>query len=109
MLTGKTMYVPDRQGPEDSVSFHGLVRRYVGGSGESFVGFGYSHGYSREELEDRAELLALDADTAAGERRAAGASALAAVGVGQHQPAGAGRARSRCGSTRWAASVSVYF
>ena len=63
MLTGKTMYVPDRQGPEDSVSFHGLVRRYVGGSGESFVGFGYSHGYSRDELEDRAELLALDADT----------------------------------------------
>ena len=63
MLTGKTMYVPDRRGPEDSVSFHGLARRYIGGSGESFLGFGYSHGYSRDELADRAELLVLDADT----------------------------------------------
>ena len=63
MLTGKAMYVPDFEGPEDSMSFHGQVRRYVGGSGESFVGGGYSHGYSREELSDRAELLGLDADT----------------------------------------------
>jgi YaiO family outer membrane protein len=63
MLTGKTMYVPDRRGPEDSVSFHAVARRYVGASGESFLGFGYSHGYSRDELDDRAELLVLDADT----------------------------------------------
>jgi YaiO family outer membrane protein len=63
MLTGKTLYVPDAQGPEDSVSFHALVRRYIGGSGESYIGAGYSRGFSREELEDRAELLGLDADT----------------------------------------------
>jgi YaiO family outer membrane protein len=63
MLTGKAMYVPDFEGPEDSVSFHAVVRRYVGGSGESWIGGGYSHGYSREELGDSAELQNLDADT----------------------------------------------
>jgi YaiO family outer membrane protein len=63
MLTGKAMYVPDFEGPEDSVSFHGVVRRYLGGSGQSWIGGGYSHGYSREELGDSAELQNLDADT----------------------------------------------
>ncbi|MGD9903565.1 MAG: YaiO family outer membrane beta-barrel protein [Vicinamibacterales bacterium] len=63
MLTGKAMYVPDRDGPEDAVSYHAVVRRYVGGSGESWIGGGFSHGYSREELGDSAELQNLDADT----------------------------------------------
>lgn len=63
MLTGRAMYVPDFEGPEDSISVHAQVRRYIGGSGESYLGAGYSHGYSREELGDRAELQNLDADT----------------------------------------------
>jgi YaiO family outer membrane protein len=63
MLTGRAMYVPDTDGPEDAVSYHALVRRYVRGSDQSFVGAGYSRGYSREELGDRAELQNFDADT----------------------------------------------
>ena len=63
MLTAKAFTVPDFEGPEDSISYHGVARRYVRGDGESFVGVGYSRGYSREELADRAELLQLGADT----------------------------------------------
>jgi YaiO family outer membrane protein len=63
MLTGKMSLVPDHDGPEDAVSYHGLVRRYIRGDGVSFVGGGYSRGFSREELSDRAELQQLDADT----------------------------------------------
>jgi YaiO family outer membrane protein len=63
MLTGKAMIVPDREGPEDGVSYHALIRRYVGGSGQSWVGGGYSHGYNREELGDSAELQNVNADT----------------------------------------------
>lgn len=63
MLTGKVFSVPDLEGPEDSISYHGVVRRYVRGDGESYVGGGYSHGFSREEIGDRAELAQLDADT----------------------------------------------
>jgi len=63
MITGKVFSVPDYQGPEDSLSYHGLVRRYIRGDGESFLSAGYSRGASREELTDSAELLQLDADT----------------------------------------------
>jgi YaiO family outer membrane protein len=63
MLTAKAFSVPDFEGPEDSLSYHGVARRYVRGDGESFWGVGYSRGYSREELGDRAELLQLGADT----------------------------------------------
>lgn len=63
MLTAKAFSVPDFEGPQDSISYHAVVRRYVRGDGESFVGVGYSRGYSREELGDRAELQQLDADT----------------------------------------------
>lgn len=63
MLTGKVFSVPDFEGPEDSISYHAVVRRYVRGDGRSFVGGGYSRGFSREELGDRAELQQLDADT----------------------------------------------
>ena len=108
MLTGKTMFVPDHQGPEDSVSFHGLVRRYVGSSGESYVGFGYSHGYSRDELEDRAELLGLGADTLrAGAELLVHPRLLAAVSASTSRQERAER------STLWqhalAASLTLYF
>ena len=63
MLTAKAFSVPDLEGPEDSISYHAVVRRYVRGDGESFLGLGYSRGYSREELGDRAELQQLGADT----------------------------------------------
>ena len=63
MITGKVFSVPDFEGPEDSLSYHGLVRRYIRGDGESFLSAGYSRGSSREELTDSAELLQLDADT----------------------------------------------
>lgn len=63
MVTGKAFSVPDFGGPEDSISYHGVVRRYVRGDGESFVGAGYSRGYSREEIGDRAELALLNANT----------------------------------------------
>jgi len=63
MVTAKAFSVPDFDGPEDSISYHAVARRYVRGDGESFWGVGYSRGYSREELVDRAELQQLDADT----------------------------------------------
>lgn len=63
MLTGKAFAVPDHEGPRDSVSYHAVLRRYIRGDGESYLGAGYSRGYSREEIGDRAELLELDADT----------------------------------------------
>lgn len=63
MLTGKAFAIPDFEGPEDSISYHAVVRRYVRGDGESFLGAGYSRGYSREEVGDVAELALLNADT----------------------------------------------
>jgi YaiO family outer membrane protein len=63
MFTGKAFAVSDHAGPEDSISYHAVMRRYIRGDGESYVGAGYSRGYSREEIGDRAELLQLDADT----------------------------------------------
>lgn len=63
MITGKVFSVPDYAGPEDSVSYHGVVRRYIRGDGVSFVGGGYSRGFSREEVADRAVLQQLGADT----------------------------------------------
>lgn len=63
MLTAKVVSVPDIGGDEDSMSYHGVVRRYIRGDGISFVGAGYSRGFSREEVADRAELQQLGADT----------------------------------------------
>ncbi|MFN7978625.1 MAG: YaiO family outer membrane beta-barrel protein [Vicinamibacterales bacterium] len=63
MLTGKAFAIPDFEGPEDSISYHAVVRRYIKGDGESFLGAGYSRGYSREEIGDAAELAQLNADT----------------------------------------------
>jgi YaiO family outer membrane protein len=61
MLTGRAYFIP--QEPSDSSSYHGLVRRYFGSDGTSFVGMGYSHGFSREEIRNLADLLTLDSDT----------------------------------------------
>lgn len=63
MLTGKAFAIPDFHGPQDSISYHAVVRRYIKGDGESFLGAGYSRGYSREEIGDAAELAQLNADT----------------------------------------------
>lgn len=62
MFTGKVSLVPDdRTG--DSWSYHALARRYFGDQGTSFVGAGYSHGFTREEPRGAGDLLRVDADT----------------------------------------------
>ena len=66
MITGKVFHVP-ADGPLDSTSYHGGVRRYVRGDGASYVGIAYSHGFSREEIRDLSDLAALDSDTVRGE------------------------------------------
>ena len=65
MLTGKVYFIPKE--PSDSTSYHGVVRRYFGSDGTSFLGVGYSHGFSREEIRNLADLIALDSDTVRGE------------------------------------------
>ena len=62
MVTGKVFYVP-APGPLDSTSYHGGFRRYVRGDGVSYVGLTYSHGFSREEIRNLADLTTLDSDT----------------------------------------------
>jgi YaiO family outer membrane protein len=107
MVTGKVFSVPDFEGAEDSVSFHGVVRRYIRGDGESFLTAGYSRGSSREELSDSAELRQLDADTfRAGAEILFGRATVAVSGSTSRQE------RARFG-TLWqhsfGASLSVYF
>lgn len=107
MITGKVFSVPDFEGPEDSLSFHGLVRRYVRGDGESFLTAGYSRGSAREEIGDSAELRQLDADTfRAGAELLLGRTIVAVSGSTSRQE------RSRNG-TLWqhsfGASLSVFF
>jgi YaiO family outer membrane protein len=62
MLTGKALVVPDPLAGE-SWSYHFNVRRYFGGAGTSYYGFGYGHGFSREEPRDAGDLTRVDADT----------------------------------------------
>ena len=62
MLTGKVFHVP-REGPLDSTSYHGGFRRYIRGDGVSYVGLTYSHGFSREEIRNIADLTTLDSET----------------------------------------------
>jgi YaiO family outer membrane protein len=62
MLTGKVFHVPG-EGPLDSTSYHGGFRRYLRGDGVSYVGVTYSHGSSREEIRNIADLATLDSDT----------------------------------------------
>ena len=65
MLTGKVYFIPAE--PSDSTSYHGVVRRYFGSDGTSFLGMGYSHGFSREEIRNLSDLITLDSDTVRGE------------------------------------------
>jgi YaiO family outer membrane protein len=62
MLTGKVFHVP-REGPLDSTSYHGGFRRYIRGDGVSYVGLTFSHGFSREEIRNVADLTTLDSET----------------------------------------------
>lgn len=66
MITGKAFLVPD-QLLGDSWSFHGTVRRYFGAAGTSFIGGGYSHGFSREEPRGAGDLIRVDGDTVRGQ------------------------------------------
>ncbi|MEO7276273.1 MAG: YaiO family outer membrane beta-barrel protein, partial [Vicinamibacterales bacterium] len=66
MLTAKVFHVPV-EGPLDSTSYHGAVRRYIRGDGSSYVGLTYSHGFAREEIRNAADLTTLDSDTIKGE------------------------------------------
>ena len=107
MVTGKVFSVPDYEGPQDSVSFHGVVRRYVRGDGESFLTAGYSRGSSREELSDRAELLQLHADTLrAGAEMLFGRAVVAVSGSTSRQERAQ---RSTLWQHSFGASLSVYF
>ena len=65
MLTGKVYFIPAE--PSDSTSYHGVARRYFGSDGTSFIGVGYSHGFSREEIRNLSDLITLDSDTVRGE------------------------------------------
>ena len=62
MLTGKVFHVPG-EGSLDSTSYHGGFRRYIRGDGVSYVGLTYSHGFSREEIRNAADLTTLNSDT----------------------------------------------
>lgn len=66
MMTGKVMLVPDAI-LGDAWSYHGQVRRYFGAAGTSFVGAGYSHGFSREEPRGAGDLIRVDGDTVRGQ------------------------------------------
>jgi YaiO family outer membrane protein len=107
MLTGKVFAVPDYEGPQDSVSYHALARRYIRGDGESFLSAGYSRGRSREEIADRSELALLDADTfRAGAEVLVGRTVVAVNGSTSRQE------RARLGALwqhSFGASLSVYF
>lgn len=69
MLTGKVFHVPDAQ-LGSTQSYHAQVRRYFGVEGTSFVGLGYSRGFSREEPRGAGDLLRLNADTVRGQLQA---------------------------------------
>jgi YaiO family outer membrane protein len=57
MASGKVYHVPG-QGPIDPTSYHGIVRRYFGADGTSFIGAGYGDGLSREEVRSTGDLVA---------------------------------------------------
>jgi YaiO family outer membrane protein len=65
LFTGRTYVTPDTLGP--SVSLHGIARRYFGAGGTDYVGFRYSHGRSKEEIQSLDDLALLHADALAGE------------------------------------------
>lgn len=65
MLTGKVMVVPNEL-TGNSWSYHGVARWYFGDLGTSYLGAGYTHGFSREEPRSEGDLLRVDADTVRG-------------------------------------------
>lgn len=62
MFTGKVVHIPVKE-QADSMSYQGSFRRYVRGDGVSYVGLAYSHGFSREEIRNVADLATLDSET----------------------------------------------
>lgn len=66
MLTGKAFVVPDNV-LGDAWSYHANARRYFGAAGTSFIGAGYSHGFSREEPRGNGDLIRVNADTVRGQ------------------------------------------
>ena len=69
MLTAKVFHVPDAT-LGSTQSYHAQARRYFGAEGTSFVGLGYSRGFSREEPRGSGDLLRLNADTFRGQLQA---------------------------------------
>lgn len=62
MYTAKVFTVPD-PALGNSWSYHANARRYFGSAGTSFVGAGYSHGFSREEPRGSGDLIRVNGDT----------------------------------------------
>jgi YaiO family outer membrane protein len=62
MFTGKVFHIPVKE-QRDSSSYQGGLRRYIRGDGVSYVGIAYSHGFSREEIRNVADLATRDSDT----------------------------------------------
>ena len=100
MITGKVFHVPG-EGELESSSYHGGLRRYIRGDGVSYVGFTYSHGFSREELRNAADLTTFDSDTVRAEidQQLAGRYRIFATGS-------TSRAQREFGSL-WQTSVST--
>ncbi len=69
LLTAKVFHVPDSV-LGSTQSYHAQARRYFGAEGTSFVGLGYSHGFSREEPRGSGDLLRLNANTVRGQLQA---------------------------------------
>ena len=65
MFTGKAMMVPSEI-TADTWSYHGVARWYFGDLGTSYLGAGYTHGFSREEPRGEGDLVRVDADTVRG-------------------------------------------
>ena len=66
MWTGKLYYSPGA-GELHSNTYVGGFRRYFGGDGTSYLGLGYSHGFSREEVRSIQDLATFNSDTVRGE------------------------------------------
>jgi YaiO family outer membrane protein len=103
MLTGKLYRVP-APGMLDSTSGHAVARRYFGGDGSSFVGFGYSQGLSREEIRGIGDLIALDSQTVRGQ-----VDALVTSRLRLQVEASTSRQERTSGRALWQTSVSSGF
>jgi YaiO family outer membrane protein len=61
MLTGKVFHTP-AEDDRDSTTYHAGLRRYFGSHGTNYAGVTYSHGFSREEIYNAADLQVLNAN-----------------------------------------------